>query len=574
MNSKKIMATVLATAVVATSVLAGCGKKAGNDSAGKNAEIDKEQYVNAFLKAEPQTLDTSKSKDSYSSQILLEVTEGLTRLEKDDKGKEVSKPAGAESWTKSDDGLTWTFKIRDMKWSDGKAVSAKDYEYSIKRTLDPKTAAQYAFFLYTIKGAEAYNSNKDAAKSDALKAAVGVKAIDDKTLEIKLEKPTAYFLDTTNFKVYLPQRQDIVEKAGDKFGTEANTLVFNGPFKIKEWVHQNKFVLEKNNDYWDAKNVKLNTVTFKIIKDEEAKYKEIFNGSLDIGGVRKPEWMQKYDGTGKFEKLEGFDGSIVYQMYNTSPEYNKQKNIFSNVKVRQAFNLAMNREDVVKTLYKDLGVPAYGWVPKEILVGGEEYRSKTEEPLKKLKENNKDPKALFIEGLKELGLGDDPSKITVEYLSSGTDALAKEFSEYYQQIYQKTLGIKMTIKYVEWNIYQNMTDKLDYQLAGQAWVGDYNDPMTFIDMFLSGTNMVSNGWSSKEYDAIVEKAKNSIDPKVRTQAFADAEKLLLVDQSVVTPITYRKYATYKEKYIKNVMIVNFGSIQEYKYAYTQGRATK
>lgn len=572
MNSKKIMATVLATAVVATTVLAGCGKKAASDTS--KTEIDKDQYVNAFLKAEPQTLDISKAKDLYSSQILQEVTEGLTRLEKDDKGKEVTKPAGAESWTKSDDGLTWTFKIRDMKWSDGKAVSAKDYEYSIKRTLDPKTAAQYAFFLYPIKGAQEYNSAKDDAKAAALKDAVGVKATDDKTLVITLAKPTAYFLDTTNFKVYLPQRQDVVEKAGDKYGTEANTLVFNGPFKIKEWVHQNKFTLEKNADYWDAKNVKLNTVNFKIIKDEEARMKELYNGSTDIGGVRKTEWMQKYDQAGKFTKLEGFDGSSVYQFYNTKPEYNGQKNIFSNVKVRQAFSLALNREDIVKTLYKGLGKPAYGWVPNEILIGGEEFRSKVEEPIKKLADANKDPKALFIEGLKELGLGDDPSKISVEYLSSGTDAQSKEISEYYQQTYQKALGIKMTIKYVEWNIFQNMTDKMEYQLGGMAWGADYNDPMTFMDMWMTGANMVPTGWESKDYDAFIEKAANSIDPKVRTQAFADAEKFFLVDQSVITPVIYRKYAFYEYKYVKNAMFVNFGQLQEFKYAYTQGRPAK
>lgn len=572
MNSKKIMATVLATAVVATTVLAGCGKKAASDTS--KTEIDKDQYVNAFLKAEPQTLDISKAKDLYSSQILQEVTEGLTRLEKDDKGKEVTKPAGAESWTKSDDGLTWTFKIRDMKWSDGKAVSAKDYVYSILRTLDPKTAAQYAFFLYPIKGAQEYNSAKDDAKAAALKDAVGVKATDDKTLVITLAKPTAYFLDTTNFKVYLPQRQDVVEKAGDKYGTEANTLVFNGPFKIKEWVHQNKFTLEKNADYWDAKNVKLNTVNFKIIKDEEARMKELYNGSTDIGGVRKTEWMQKYDQAGKFTKLEGFDGSSVYQFYNTKPEYNGQKNIFSNVKVRQAFSLALNREDIVKTLYKGLGKPAYGWVPNEILIGGEEFRSKVEEPIKKLADANKDPKALFIEGLKELGLGDDPSKISVEYLSSGTDAQSKEISEYYQQTYQKALGIKMTIKYVEWNIFQNMTDKMEYQLGGMAWGADYNDPMTFMDMWMTGANMVPTGWESKDYDAFIEKASNSIDPKVRTQAFADAEKFFLVDQSVITPVIYRKYAFYEYNYVKKAMFVNFGQLQEFKYAYTQGRPAK
>lgn len=573
MNSKKIMATVLATAVIATSVLAGCGKKT-DKADGSAAQPDKEQSINAFLKAEPQTLDISKAKDGYSSQILLEVNEALTRVEKDDKGKEVKKPAGAESWKISDDKLTYTFTIRDMKWSDGKPVSAKDYEYSIKRTLDPKLAAQYAYFLFPIKGAKEYYSNKDATKTQALKDALGVKAIDDKTLEIKLGTPTAYFMDTTNFKVYLPQRQDIVEKAGDKYGTEANTLIFNGPFKIKEWVHQNKFVLEKNPEYWDAKSVKLNELTFKIIKDDEAKMKEVYNGSLDISTVRRQEWMDKLDQTKKYESMTALDGSIVYQFFNTSPEVNGQKNVFSNAKVRKAFSLSLNREDIVKTLYKGLGKPAYGWVPNEIMIGEQEYRSKVEDPLKKLAEETKDPKALLIEGLKELGLGDDPSKITVEYLAGGTDSVQKEISEYYQQAYQKALGIKVNAKYVEWNIFQNMQDKMEYQMAGASWQQDYNDPMTFMDMWITGANMVPNGWADKKYDAFIEKAASTADQTVRTEAFKDAEKYFLVDQSVVTPVVYRKYCIYKAKYVKNVMIVDFGGMQEFKYAYTQGKSAK
>jgi len=559
LKSKKLAAVVMATTVL-TSVLAGCSSKPAPTTPGAStADIDKDQYLNLVLAAEPKTMDISKATDLYSTQVLKEITEGLTRMETDKDGKEFAAPAGAEKWVTSPDGLKWTFTLRDYSWADGQKVKASDYVYSLLRTLDPNTASQYAYFLFPIKGAEEYNAGK-GKKED-----VGVKAVDDKTLEFTLNQPTPYFLLLTNYKTFLPQREDFVKKYGDKYGTELETLPVSGPFKITEWVHQNKVTLEKNDKYWDKDKVKLSKVNYKIIKDEIARMNELLNGSLDSSGVRKQEWVDKFTQAGKYNKIGGFDGSIVYQFYN------QKSKIFSNAKTRLAMNLALNREDIVKTLYKGLGEPAYGWIPFGIQIGTEEYRKAVgAEPLKAAAEKNKDPKALFIEGMKELGLGEDPSKVTIKMLESGTDAQSKEFAEYYQQAYQKALGVKIDIQYMEWDTFQKKLDAFEYDLAGMAWGEDYNDPMTFMDMWLSNANQVQTGWKNAKYDELVNKTRTAKDSKERMDLFKQAEQMLVVDEATAAPVTYRKYQTFRAKYVQNLMLVNFGE-PELKYAYTQGR---
>ncbi|SKA83734.1 oligopeptide transport system substrate-binding protein [Clostridium sp. USBA 49] len=569
MKSKKMLAAVMAATVLTASLFAGCGSKtpqAGTDNQAASGEMDKEQYLNLTLKAEPKTMDLSKATDLYSSQILIEITEGLTRLEKDKDGKEIIAPAGAKEWKTSEDGLKWTFTLRDYEWYDGKKVTANDYVYSILRTLDPNTAAQYAYFLFPIKGAEEYNSGK-GKKED-----VGVKAIDDNTLEFTLKQPVPYFLQLTSFKTFLPQRQDIVEKYGDKYGTEAETLPVNGPFKIASWTHQSDVVLEKNEKYWDKDNVKLDKVNFKIIKDETARMNELENGSIDAVGVRKPEYVDQFNKAGKYTNLTGYDGSVVYQTYNTIPKIDGQVNPFNSPKVRLAFSLALNREDIVKTIYKGLGSPALGWVPFEILIGDQEYRKAAGvEPLKAAYDKYKDPKALLVEGLKELGLPEDPSKITIKMINSGTDAETKEIAEYYQQAYQNALGVKIEPEYMEWNQFMKRLDSGEYQLAGLAWGADYNDPMTFMDMWLSNAGQMNNGWKNAKYDELINKTRTAKDDAERTELFKQAEQLLLVDEAVASPVNYRKYNIFEANYVKNLMLVNFGQLYEVKYAYTQGR---
>ncbi|MEG0308064.1 MAG: peptide ABC transporter substrate-binding protein [Clostridium sp.] len=560
MKSKKILASLLALSMVASVALVGCGKDEGtNSNSGSNGEVDSDQYLNMLLGQEPKTIDQSKSSDSYSSLILANSQEALTRIVQDENGKDKIEPGVAESWKSSEDGLTWTFKLRDAKWSDGKAVTAEQFVYGITRTLSQDTASPYAFLLYPIANAEEFNSGK--AKAEEL----GVKAIDEKTVEFKLKAPCAYFLDLTYFKVMQPQREDIIKTHGDKYGSEANTMAFNGPFMISEWVHDNKVELVKNPEYWDASNVKLEKVTMKIIKESTAAMNELYNGSLDMAPVSKPEWIQKFDASGEFDVKKGYDGSTTYTFFN------QENKIFSNEKIRKAFIIAEDREGKIKTLRKGLGEPALSFCPPSVQVGGEEYRAKVNDlPVKALKEENPDPKALLLEGMKELGLGEDPSTITIKYLQSGTDSTAKEYAEFQQQVYQNTLGVKVEVEYVEWAIFQTRTDQMDYEVAAMAWTGDYNDPNTYLDMWMSGSGIVPTGWNSAKYDELLTKASQTTDPNKRAELFKEAERVLIYEDGVVSPEAWRFKNTYVKKYVKNYTAPLFGTI-DLKYTYTQGR---
>ncbi|MEG0671059.1 peptide ABC transporter substrate-binding protein, partial [Clostridium sp.] len=253
MKSKKILASLLAISMVASVALVGCGKKEdaktpGTGDSTSKEEMDADQYLNMLLGSEPKTIDQSKSSDSYSSTILAQSQEALTRITQDETGKDKIVPGIAESWTKSEDGKTWTFKLRDAKWSDGQPITAENFVYGITRTLSPETASPYAFLLYPIANAAEFNAGK--AKAEDL----GIKAVDAKTIEFKTTSPCAFFLDLTYFKVMQPQREDILKLHGDKYGSEANTMVFSGPFKISEWAHDSKVEFVKNPEYWDAKN--------------------------------------------------------------------------------------------------------------------------------------------------------------------------------------------------------------------------------------------------------------------------------------------------------------------------------
>jgi oligopeptide transport system substrate-binding protein len=560
MKSKKILASLLALSMITSVALVGCGKgKETGAGTAANGEADTEQYLNMFLQSEPKTIDQSKSSDSYSSQILANCQESLTRIVQDENGKDKIEKGIAESWETSEDKLTWTFKLRDAKWSDGKPVTAEQFVYGITRTLDQNTASPYAFLLYPIANAAEFNSGK--AKAEDL----GVKAIDEKTVEFTLKSPCPYFLDLTYFKVMQPQREDIVKKYGDQYGSEAESMVYCGPFKISEWVHNNKVEFVKNPEYWDAENVKLDKVTMKIIKEESARMNELLNGSLDVAPVVKAEWIEKLDGTGEFENRRGYDGSTTYTFFN-----HKDK-LFSNAKVRKAFIIAEDRENKIKTLRKGLGEPALGFVPKSVQIGGEEYRTKVNElPIQKLIDENPDPKALLIEGMKELGLGEDPSKITIKYLQSGTDTTSKEYAEFQQQVYKDKLGINVDVEYVEWAIFQQRTDELDYQVAGIAWTGDYNDPNTYLDIWTSDAGVVPTGWSNPKYDELIAKAGKSNDANERAELFKEAERILLYEDGAISPEAWRFKNTYVRKYVKNYTAPLFGTV-DLKYTYTTGR---
>lgn len=570
MKLKRIVSIFMAVIFMTVIVFIGCSKDKSvqnkksnkhitNTKNNEKEKIDKEQYLNLILGSEPKTLDPSKVYDLYSSILHVNTMEALTRLEVNEDGKERIVPGAAKHWEVSNDGLKWTFKLRNMKWSDGVEVTAEQFVYGIARTLDAKTASPCGYLLFPIKNGEAFNSGKVDSSQ------LGVKAIDDKTLEITLEAPCAYFLNITYFKIMEPQRKDIIEKYGDKYGSEANTMIFTGPYKIKKWIHNNEIELEKNEDYWDKDSVKLRRVNFKIIKEENVRMNELLNGAIDIAAVSKQEWIEKFKATGGFQIEKGYDTFIAYTFFNQNDKY------FKNAKIRKAFLLAEDRQGAVSTLFRNLAEPCYAWVPPAIYIGDFEFREKINySPISELQEENKDIKALFIEGLKEEGLDADPSKHVFKLLSGGTDARSKEMAEFLQQNYNKILGVNVKCEYVEWPIFQTRTRNLDYQMALQGVGAEYNDPMTYFNMFISTTDIGLTGWKNEEFDNVIKEAGQIVNQEKRAELFKRAEEIFIYENAVISPIVWNFKNIYVRNYVKEYKVSTFGQL-DLKKVYTEGR---
>lgn len=518
-------------------------------------EIDEEQYYNVTLAAEPMTLDASKGNDQYSETILINVLEPLTRLAED--GDDVTvEPAGAESWETNEDETVWTFHLRENYWSDGEPVKAQDYEYAIKRTLDPNTGAPYAHFLMPIKNAEEVNAG------DFPLDELGVKSLDDKTLEITLERPTAHFLDLTYQRVMYPLREDIVNEHGDSYGSEQDTLIFNGPFVLEQWDHNSKLVLKKNPDYWDSENVRLETVTLHIIEDETARYNSLDNGSIDILGVGKPEWVERFEARDDMRKEVAIGPETFYLFFN------QEDDLTQNVNVRRSLSLAVNREEISGVIFHGVHEPAYGWVPNSITLGEEEYRDLVDLPLKQLAEEYPNPKELFEEGLDELGQNTDD--VTVKLLVGGTDQWFRTYAEYLQQMYQDALGIKVEAEYAEWPVFMDRINSYDYQIAYMAWGAEYNDPSVMLSLFKSDVSSIPTGWANEEFDELIDKAGETTDIDERLEYYKEAELMVMNEYAVAAPTVFPKSNTFMYDYVKGVSLKPFVNTG-YKTVYTSGR---
>jgi len=564
MKAKKYLSLFI-TLILVVTWLAGCGGQNGQKDGQANQEvakvetgIDSEQYFNGYLVAEPSTLDPSKGADNYSNTVLNNVLEPLTRLEEDGSLNNVLTPAGAESWNISDEGTVWTFHLRDNKWSDGEPVTAHDYEYGIKRSLDPATGSPYAYLLMPIKNASDVNSGKLPVDE------LGVKAIDDKTLEIKLEYPTPYFGELTYQRVMMPQRKDIVEKYGDTYGTEPNTIVYNGPFILNEWIHNSELKFTKNPNYWDTSNVKLESISMKIIAEENAIYNSLSNGSIDSAGVGSPEWIERFSAEENLKHIETIEPSTYYLFFNTNDK------VFKNANIRKAFSLAIDRQELSNVIFHGINAPAYGWVPPSISLGNDEYRSMVKEPLLLLAEENPDSKKLLIKGLEELGMDTDPKNLTVKISLGGTDQWFRTYGEYLQQMYNRNLGVNITIEQLEWPIFNSNVMKGEFQIGYMGWGAEYNDPASMLSLLKSDSNAIATGWKNEKYDKLIDLAAAEMDEQKRLEYYKEAEHILLYEESVVAPSVYPKSNTFRYKYINGLGVTPFGT-SGWKYGYTQGR---
>lgn len=541
-NKKLVLLAILA---VFSLVLAACGF--GGDSSDKaqddkkdsgSSETASSKELNLVIPSEPPSLHPQLATDSTSSAILINVFEGLTRLDND--GQPV--PAIAESWDVSEDGLTYTFKLRDAKWTNGDPVVAGDFEYAWKWALNPENLSEYASVFYPIKGAEAYNNAKGSVDE------VGIKAEDDKTLVVTLTHPTAYFLELTAFKTYLPINQKVVE-GNDNWYTEADeNYVTNGPFTLDTWKHSDSIVLKKNADYWDAANVALDTVNLGMVENEATAVTMFKNGEIDYLG-------SPYQ-TVALDAIDGFkaDGSLKIANYAAVYWYkfNTTDKITGNANIRKALTLAIDRQSLIDNVTKGEQKPALGMVPSAIS-GFEEDRGY-------YKDNDiEGAKAALEAGMKELGISDPKDiKINVSFNTSEAHAAIAQFI---QEGWSKNLGITVGLDNSEWQVYLEKINVLDYQVGRMGWIGDYNDAYTFLEMYDTANNGNNDtGWENAQYRDLLQQSNMEIDKAKRLEQLKQAEAIAMTEFPVA-PIYYYTNLYVEKDNVKNMQPDRLGNIQ-------------
>lgn len=508
---------ILAITLILSCTITGCSSIMTNGM--------KTSYV---VGPEPGTLDPQMSNSISEVNMEMAIFEGLTRLDKNN----VPQPAIAEAIDVSADGLKYTFHLRDSKFSNGDPLTAEDFKYAWMRAMDPANAAEYAYQLADyIKGGAAYNANAGKAED------VGIKVIDSKTLEITLENVTPYFLALTAFPTYYPVDKKVVE-ANKDWNLTAETLIGNGPFKMKSWAHNDKIIVVKNDNYWDAKSVKLSQLTFNLIEDSKAALTAYEAGQVDgVEGIPA-------DDTARM--LNSGDLKVSPQISTYFYAFNITKKPFDNPKVRQALCLAIERLKIIDTVSQTNEKPAYAVTPygmndadtsKQFRDVGGDY----------FKEDIARAKQLLTEAGYPDGVGFP--EFTILFNSSSNH---EKIATIIQEMWSKNLGIKVTLRQEEGQVYLDSRNNLAYDVARVGWNGDYLDPMTFLDLFVKGGGNNQTGWSNTQYDALIASAKKNPDATARMQQLHDAEKILMTEFPVM-PIYFENQKYLSKSYLIDVI---------------------
>ena len=496
------------------SVLVACSNdSAENTDTEENENSSSEsKELNLVLGSEPTSLHPALTSDSFSIGIIRNLYEGLTEI-KDGKPQ----LAAAEDYKVSDDQLVYTFTLRDAKWSNGDPVTAEDFAASWIWALTPENASPYASILYPIKGAQAYNSGSGSVEE------VGVKAVDEKTLEVTLENPTPYFLELTAFATFLPFNQNEAS-ANETWYNEPN-FATNGYYTLEDWVRSGKITLAKSESYWDADNVNIDKINIAIVESDATQMTMYDAGEIDfIGAPFGNIALDKINALKENETLNVSQKAGVYwYKFNTTDE------LVTNVNIRKALTLAIDREGLIKNILKGEQDAALGLIPNAVEGFGDDDGY--------FKDADYDgAREALATGLKELGITEPGDvTVTISYFTNEGDAAV---AQYIQQTWKKELGIDVKLTNSEWQVYIEELNNLNYQIGRLGWTGDYNDAFTFLEMYDTASNPNNQtGWESKEYQALLSQSASEADTAKRLEILKQAEAIAMADFPVA-PIYY------------------------------------
>lgn len=518
----------------------------GSDGEGTDS-ASAEQVLNIMDTAEIPTMDVSLAEDAVAFQFLGSTKDGLYRLGENAEAE----PAIAKDNSVSEDALTWTFNLReDATWSNGDPVTANDFVFAWRRAVDPDTGSEYGPYMMNgvIKNATAVN------KGEVPPEELGVKAVDEHTLEVQLEKPIPYFKSLTTFGTFLPLNQAFVEEQGEQYALEAENLLSNGPFVMTDWSHGEGWTLEKNEDYWDADKVKLNKIDVKVVKDPATGVNLYESGEVDRVNLTA-EFVDKYRTADDFEIVEK---PVLFYL-----KMNQENEILSNVNARKAIQMAIDRQSMVDVILNNGSVAGVGDIPRNFVShpeSGEDFREINGDlvtyDLDKAQE-------LWSTAKEELGI----ETAEIGYLGGDTET-AKNMDAYIKDQLEKLEGLTVNVQSVPFKERIARDSEMDYDLQNAGWGPDYIDPNTFLNMWVTDGGNNKTGYSSKEYDALIESANNelALKPVERFEAFLEAEKMLIQDDAVLAPLYQRALAQRWQPYVKGVIANPMGPDYNYKYA--------
>ena len=522
MKMKKLLASMLIV-IMSISLLVACGTKDNSDNGsndnnsntGTNTGVENpypgtngENEITVNIQSEPPELFSVVSTDATSFTVFRHVLENLVMLDENDRVIE----GVAKDWTISDDGLVYTFELREgMKWSNGEPVTAHDFVFAWKALLTPEFAAEYANFGYVFKNGAAYNRGE--ASADEL----GFKALNDYTLEVTLENPTAYFLEMLSFGVFAPVNEKAYNQFGEAYGTDADKMVYNGAFVMESWEHENKIVLAKNPDYFNADKIEVEKIHMVMINEANAAMNAFKTGEVDVISINgEQREMMK----GENYPIHNYDdGSSWYFEFNLNDEYLKNANL------RKAITYAVDKQIFADAILRNDSKPATSYTPPAITNIDPLFQVQVGELVPTV--DVEKAKEYYALALEELGV----DSVNLTMLADDSDAAVLN-AAFVQEQLRVNLGIELKVENMPFKSrLERMTNK-DFQIVMAGWGPDYNDPMTFLDVWESTNGNNHTSYANPEYDELLDKARKELDTAKRTQYLIDAERMLMEDMPI------------------------------------------
>lgn len=513
---KRKVALLVSLLLAVSMILSACGGGGKTD------------MLTVCVGPDPDTIDPALNSAVDGATLIIHAFEGLMTLDKNG----VPIAGQAKDYDVSDDGTVYTFHLRDnLKWSDGKALTANDFVYSWNRAISPETAADYEYMFDVIDGYD--------------EGVLNVKAPDDKTLVVTLKNAVPYFLELTAFPTFSPVRQDMIEANDEAWAVAPETYIGNGAYKMTEWVPGSHIIYEKNKNYWDYKNLGPNKIKF-VLMEEQTSILNAFKSEEILFADDMPQdeidaWRDKPE-----FNIEGQLGTYYIS-------FNVQKAPLDDARVRKALTLAIDREFICREIGKTGQEPAGAFVATGL---------SDADPTKEFREvggNYYDPSGAAYEAnleeakklLAEAGYPDGKGLPTMEYLyneSTGHQAIGEALQDMWKKI-----GVNITLVSQEWGTFLNTRKNGDYYIARNGWLSDYNDPISMLDMWITGGGNNDAQWSNARYDELISKIKSSTDPEERFKMMHEAEDIIF-EESMLCPIYY-----YVDLFLLNQKVEGFWS---------------